>query len=374
MADLLSRRGLFGTASLGVLATTVPALAANSAVSLQPSTNSKTSEVVDLAQADANTVHIIGGPLSGTTLALASDLSEVLDSGSKFRVMPIVGKGSLQNVADLIGMKGIDMAIVQSDVLTFALREHMYPGIAQSIQYITKLYDGEVHVVAHKDIANIQDLAHLKVNCDIVGGGTSITAPLLFDSLGIPIEVTNFDQDLALEKLKRGEIAASVWLVGKPSKLFSSISAQDNLHLLSIKMTPDLLANYSPSQFSHTLYPNLVAEGAVVDTIAVGYVLATYGWKHDSDKYRRLSRFVTAFFDHFEEFKQPPRHPKWQEVNLSADVPGWTRFPPAQEWLNQHAGIAQQSKPLAVDTMTDAEKEQMLRDLQAWKTGNLHKE
>lgn len=43
---------------------------------------------------------------------------------------------------------------------------------------------------------------------------------------------------------------------------------------------------------------------------------------------------MEAFFNSFEEFLKPPRHKKWQEVNLAAVVPGWTRFPAARNWLD----------------------------------------
>ena len=351
MAQALSRRGLLGATS--ALLVSAPALA-------------DTSPTQDLALADPNTIRVIGGPLTGTTLALAADLAEVLDAGSKLRVLPIVGKGSMQNIADLMQMHGIDVAIAQSDVLAYAQRQHMYSGIAQSIQYITKLYDGEVHVLASKEVKTLADLAHRKVNCDVPGGGTSITAPLMFEALGIPIEVTSFDQDLALEKLKRGEIAASVWLVGKPAKLFSGVAASDNLHLLPVAATQELLANYLPSQLTHDNYPTLVAEGVPVETIAVGYVMATYAWNPNNENYRRIARFVAAFFDRFDEFQHAPRHPKWQEVSLGAEVPGWTRFPAAQEWLGQRARQAPRPRTLQVDAMTDPEKERLLHELQVW--------
>jgi hypothetical protein len=53
-----------------------------------------------------------------------------------------------------------------------------------------------------------------------------------------------------------------------------------------------------------------------------------------------VARFVDAFFSKFDQFQQPPRHPKWREVNLTAEVPGWTRFQPAQDWLvrQNHGG------------------------------------
>ena len=351
MTQNLSRRGFLGAGS--TLLVSAPAFA-------------DTSPTQDLALADPNTIRVIGGPLTGTTLALAADLAEVLDSGSKLRILPIVGKGSLQNIADLIQMHGIDVAITQSDVLAYAQRQHLYPGLAQSIQYITKLYDGEVHVLASQDVKTLADLANKKVNCDVLGGGTSITAPLMFDALGIPVEITNFDQDLALEKLKRGEISAAVWLVGKPAKLFSGIAASDNLHLLPVVATPELLASYLPSQLTHATYPTLIADGATVDTIAVGYVMATYAWNPNNENYKRLARFVAAFFDRFDEFRHAPRHPKWQEVSLGADVPGWTRFPAAQEWLSQHARQAPRPELVQVDALSDVEKERLLQQLQKW--------
>ena len=351
MAQTLTRRGLLGATS--ALVFSAPALA-------------ETFATQDLALADPNTIRVIGGPLTGTTLALAADLAEVLDTGSKLRVLPIVGKGSMQNIADLMQMHGIDVAIAQSDVLAYAQRQHMYPGLAQSIQYITKLYDGEVHVLASRDVKTLADLAHRKVNCDVPGGGTSITGPLMFDTLGIPIEVTSFDQDLALEKLKRGEIAASVWLVGKPAKLFSGVAASDNLHFLPVAATQELLANYLPSQLVHDTYPMLVAEGEPVDTIAVGYVMATYAWNPSNENYRRVARFVAAFFDRFDEFQHAPRHPKWREVSLGAEVPGWTRFPAAQEWLDQRARQTPRPRTLQVDAMSDPEKERLLHELQTW--------
>ena len=154
--------------------------------------------------------------------------------------------------------------------------------------------------------------------------------------------------------------------VGKPAKLFGAITASDNLHLLPVTATPELLASYLPSQLSHATYPTLIAEGEAVDTIAVGYVMATYAWNPNNENYRRLARFVAAFFERFDEFRHAPRHPKWQEVSLGADLPGWTRFPAAQEWLSQHARQAPRAEATQVDAMTDPEKEKLLHELQAW--------
>jgi hypothetical protein len=78
-----------------------------------------------------------------------------------------------------------------------------------------------------------------------------------------------------------------------------------------------------------------------VETIAIGAVMAVYNWESDQDRYAKVAKFVEAFFNNFEEFLKPPRHQKWQEVNLAAVVPGWTRFPAAQNWLDARPREAQ---------------------------------
>ena len=77
----------------------------------------------------------------------------------------------------------------------------------------------------------------------------------------------------------------------------------------------------------------LVPEGTEVPTLAVGAAMAAYNWPREHARYRKVKRFVDLFFGNFDGFQEAPYHAKWQEVDLSAEVPGWQRFAPAQEWL-----------------------------------------
>lgn len=282
----------------------------------------------------------MSGGVNGTYIRIASDLAAVLDKSNQLRILPIVGKGSVQNIIDLLYLRGIDLAIVQSDVLSFSRRQNLHANIAQRIRYITKLYNEEVHVLAGKNIRQLSDLSGKKVNVDVAGSGTAMTASVLFDALGLKIEAVNFDQALALEKLKSGEIAAMVYVVGKPAELFRKIEAGADLHLLPIPLTTDLLQTYLPSSLTSADYPGLIADNQFTDTVAVGAVMAVYNWEPKSERYQRVASFVDAFFDGFGEFLQAPRHPKWQEVNLAAELPGWTRFQPAQDWLDRRPTTA----------------------------------
>jgi TRAP transporter TAXI family solute receptor len=290
-----------------------------------------------IARTNSGTVGVISGGVDGTYIRITSDLSTVLDDGDRLRVLAMIGKGSVQNIHDIVHLRGVDVGIVQSDVLTFAKRDSLIPGVAKQIQYITKLYDEEVHVLARPEITAIQDLAGNKVNMDVAGSGTAMTAQLMFNDLQVAVTPTNYDQVTALDKLKSGEIVAMVYVTGQPARLFSEIAPETGLHFLAVPMNAVLLNTCLPSNIGHAAYPKLVREGADVDTIAVGAVMAVYGWPVNSERYARVARFITDFFDKFPEFKKAPRHPKWKDVNLAAEVPGWTRFPAAQDWLNRHS-------------------------------------
>jgi len=280
------------------------------------------------AEANQGTVGIMAGGVDGTYIRIAADLMNVLDDGDRMRVIAMLGRGSVQNLRDIVLLRGVDIGIVQSDVLAFARREQILPGIDRLVQYITKLYDEEIHLLARQDVGSVQDLAGKTVNVDWRGSGTAMTASLVFQALGVNVRFAHDPQDLALTKLRNGEIAAAMYVAGKPARLYAGIPPGSGLRFVPIPATPALLETYLPSGLFSTDYPNLIPAGSEVETIAVGAVMAVYAWQPGTERYRKVSRFVHAFTRRFEEFLRPPRHPKWREVNLSARVPGWTRFDP----------------------------------------------
>ena len=129
-------------------------------------------------------IGIMGGEIDGTFMRIATDLTSVMNSDT-LRVVPIVGKGSLQNIGDLLHLPGVDLALVASDVLTYARAANLYPGELQKIQYICKLYDNDVHVCARPEIDALAELDGKPVNIDVEGAGTNLTARAIFATLGI---------------------------------------------------------------------------------------------------------------------------------------------------------------------------------------------
>jgi TRAP transporter TAXI family solute receptor len=285
------------------------------------------------------TVGVVTGGVDGTYIRIGADLQDVLDNGDSLRILPILGRGSVQNVADMLFLRGVDVAIVHSDILAYAKLKHLYPGIDQSVQYITKLYNEEVHILARPDIAALTDLQGQPVNIDKIGSGTAMTAMLMFDTLGIDPNWRTDDQRAALEKLRNGEIAAMVYVVGQPAKLFTELPRDTHLHFLPVSLTQALANVYEQGVITAADYPNLM-EGGPVATLSVGSVMAVYGWPQGSERFKKVARFVDAFFDNFGQFQKPPRHRKWLEVDMFAEVPGWKRFPEAVHWLQRHVEVS----------------------------------
>jgi hypothetical protein len=124
----------------------------------------------------------------------------------------------------------------------------------------------------------------------------------------MPILLTSSKQRLAFEKLKQGEIDAMIWVQGKPSK-FSTIVKDKNFHLIPVDYAQSLQPDYLPAQLTSEDYPNLIAKGERIDTIAAPAVLAVYNWPPNTDHYRRLVRFIDAFFGKITTLQQSPFHP-----------------------------------------------------------------
>lgn len=275
------------------------------------------------ARANTSSVGVVAGGLDGTYTRIAADLAAVLDDGENLRVLPILGKGSMQNLADLLFLRNVDVAIVQSDVLAAAAAQRVFAGLDRQVQYLAKLYEEEVHVYALPGIGGIADLAGKPVAMDNRGSGTAVTTDLLFRRLGVPVQPVHEPTVDAAERLRRGEIAALCRVTGKPARFSGPLP--DGVRLLPIPLTEALLETYAPAEFTSGDYPALVPSGEVVETLAVGAVLAVYNHQ-SAERRNRLVRFQEALAAKFDQFLRPPRHPKWREVNLAAQVPGWTRF------------------------------------------------
>ena len=309
-------------------------------------------------QANDIAVSIVVSGISCTCARFAEDIRNVVNDlrPDGLRVLPVLGVGGLQNLNDVLFLKGVDMGVVDEDNMRLLKKRdpQLYANIEQRVSYITKLYNSEFHVVARNDIKGYDDLRGKKVNFNLKDSQTEVTAEIVFKMLNIEVQRSNYDNDEAIKKLRDGEIAAMIILSGAPQAALSKLKEEDGVHFLALdesslpgRNTAALFGDYLPIELTHEQYPALIPQGTTVPTIANRALLVAYSWPENSARYNRLARFVRDFFGRIDQFQDGARHPKWREINIATDIPGWTRFKPAADWLFEHRKVI--AAPVASD-------------------------
>jgi len=330
---------------------------------------------------NAWTVGIVGGQLSGTYMTFASELAEVLDDGDNLRVLPIVTYGAGSNLDDLLYLSNVDVAVTQADVFDYFRTNRRIPNLESRVNYIVRLPVSEMHVLARNETKTIEDLRGKKVSFGPAGSASSLTGTIVFQRLGIQVEQVLYDNPTALQKLKTGELAALVRVIGKPIDFFAKIPANSGLRFVPIPFSNIFSDYYALGELTNKEYPTLVPEDQSVDTIAVPAVLAVVNWSRRTDRYRRVERFVESLFTKWDKFREAPRHPKWRDVNLAASVPGWTRWGVADEILKRiRSKDAAEVQPTSGEfaaflnnrvsvpaNLTDEQRESLFRDFLQWR-------
>src|ERR1700730_8128788 len=143
-------------------------------------------------QANDIAVSIVVSGLSCTCARFAEDIRNVLNDlrPDGLRVLPVLGVGGLQNLNDVLFLKGIDMGVVDEDNLQLLKKRdpRLYANIEQRVQYITRLYNSECHVLARNEVRNYDDLRGKKVSFNLKDSQTEVTAQIIFDALKIDVE------------------------------------------------------------------------------------------------------------------------------------------------------------------------------------------
>jgi TRAP-type uncharacterized transport system substrate-binding protein len=289
-----------------------------------------------------NTLVIVADGPGSTDLAITHQLAAVLGDGDDMRILPMVGAGGGRNIRDVRFMKGIDLGITQTNLLARMRQSGEIGALDDKIVYLAKLFNEELHIVVRADsgIAGIEQLNGRNVSLGEPGSGTQAIAHDVLERLGIAVREVNTTGTDPIARLAAGEIDAVALIGGKP---IPAVAQRSGLRLLAVPFAKPLREEFLPAALTREDYPELVEAGGRVDTVAVGTVLIAYNWAKDSDQYKKIRRFVAAFFPQIAKLQAPPLHPKWREVNLAATLPGWTRFAAAETWLAQHKGDSEQA-------------------------------
>jgi TRAP-type uncharacterized transport system substrate-binding protein len=281
---------------------------------------------------NAWSVGFAAGLLEGAPIRFATELARIVNDGGEMHVLPIVTRGPTENVNDLLYLRGVDIAIINGDSLDEYRAQ--VPQIGQRIVQIMNLFPSELHVFVRPDISSLAELAGKKVNFNTQGTAAAYSGPLIFTRLGVDVEKMFVPHPVALEQLRRGEIAAVVFVTSKPVDAFTKGKWEKGYKFLPVEFGPSLSDYYLPARLDHSDYPALIESGQTIPTISVPTVLVSYNWRPGTARYDRVARFVRDLFSRFDRLRSPGFDPKWKDVDLATKAPGLDRFRPAQEWLD----------------------------------------
>lgn len=288
---------------------------------------------------NAWTVGLASGLLEGAPIRLAAEMARVVDDGADLHLLPIVTRGATDNLNALLYLRGVDTAIINSD----ALEEYKVqaPQIRSRITYLLNLFPSELHIFVRPEIASLQDLAGKKVNFNTLGTAAAYSGPLIFSRLGIDVDKTFIPHQVALEQMRKGEMSAVVFITSKPVDAFVKGRWEAGFKFLPVPYDSKFEDYYLPASLDANEYPNLIRQGERVSTIAVPTALVAFNWPQRSNRYQRVARLVEYLFSRIDRLQAPGFDPKWQSINLAAEVPGLTRFQAAQVWLDRKARSVQ---------------------------------
>jgi TRAP-type uncharacterized transport system substrate-binding protein len=326
------------------------------------------------------TIFLAGGTMDGTYLRFADEISRALDDGDDMRVVAMVSRGAASNLQDLLYLRGVDAAFTQSDVLEYFRSQRKIPSLETRVHYIARFPVAELHVTARAEIRSLEELRGRKVVFGSAGTAPTLTGPIVFQRLGIEVEPVFTDHAAGLRMLMAGEVAGLIGSASKPVDFWQKIPPNSDLHLLPVPFTKALADLYVVGAFTSADYPNLIPSGQRIDTIAVPTVLAVYNWPKNTERYRRLERFVQYLFTRWDKLTQPPFHPRWRDVNLAASVPGWTRFAASEDMLRRLTPPAIPDQPpsfqdfqtwlireVRTPPRNEAERDAMFRQFLIWR-------
>ena len=207
---------------------------------------------------NAWTVGLAGGLLEGAPIRLAAEIARVVDDGPNMHVLPIVTRGATENLNSLLYLRGVDMAIINSD----ALEEYkvQVPEIRRRITYLLNLFPSELHIFVRPEIQSLQDLAGKKVNFNTQGTAAAYSGPLIFSRLGINVEKTFIPHQVALEQMRKGEMAAVVFITSKPVDAFVRGRWEAGFKFLPVNYDSKFEDYYLPAVLEAGEYPNLIKQ------------------------------------------------------------------------------------------------------------------
>jgi len=278
--------------------------------------------VLAMSLSAAPQMGIVTGNVTGTYIKIGEDIKKIAEP-SHISLQVFESAGSIQNVFDVRRKRGVQLGIVQSDVLDYIrdISDDLeLKTIAAKLAAVYPLYKEEVHVLGDLSLKTLQDLHGKRVAIGPQRSGTYLTAKTIFFQTGItPSKEVFLGGKEALDSLRRGEIDAMLYVAGAPATLFSeNTTADDKFQLIGVD--DKALDSYLTAVIPAGTYKWQESD---VRTVAVKAVLITFSYA--GEQCQNVAKVAKIIHEN-KAWLDANGHPKWREVNLDERLPKWPQY------------------------------------------------
>lgn len=280
-------------------------------------------------------IGLLGSDSRALDTAIA--IARAVDHRDGLRILPIAGRGPVQSLTDILYLRGIDAAVIPSDVSAFARQNDLLSDTDGKLAYLAKLGTLDILLIAGAPIATKEDLAGKRIATGATDSSAYVAADLIFGGAGIGYENVAREGGDAIAAVAAGQADAALLVGPRPNIHARLINGQSGLHLVPLELTETLETTYAPSILTADDYPSLIAQGDTVETVSSSLILAVFNWPANSESYYRIRKFTAAIFDTLE------REGGEAGLNISASAIGWQRYVTAEDWLRnrkKRSGLA----------------------------------
>ena len=214
------------------------------------------------APVEAQKITLVTGGTSGTYYAVGGAMQTVLNDKLTLSELSVESTGASKANVNLITDGEAEMAILQSDVVSYAhtgTNTFADTGIEDSALWVAGLYNETVQIIATKDITDVSQLKGKTVCMGDVGSGTRVNAEQVLAAYGMTADdvnaVSGSFQD-GVDGIKDGKVDAAFTVAGAPTTAITDLATTNEFNMISL--TDDALA-YIGQNFPFLVQDNLAA-------------------------------------------------------------------------------------------------------------------
>ena len=281
------------------------------------------------------------GGTSGTYYAVGGAMQTVLNDKLALSDLNVTSTGASKVNVNMITDGEAEMAIVQSDVISYAhtgTNTFEATGVEDSALWVAGLYNETVQIVATPDITSIEQLRGKAVCVGDVGSGTEVNAKQVLAAHGITfddITVVHGSFQVGVDGIKDGKIDASFTVAGAPTTAITELATANEFSLISL--SDDALAKIA-TDYPFLVQDNLPANtynGIDEETKCVAVQAALVASKDVSEDV--VYELLKAMFDNADSLKAA--HAKFEYLDAAYAAKGTVPLHPGAEKYYKEIGI-----------------------------------